>query len=69
MRDTDKLDGQIRLCLSKMSLGTRDKISKMSLSLQVQFEGQNEGQIRLFIENVPRDKMRDRISLSSRRDI
>nr|DAI17981.1 MAG TPA: hypothetical protein [Caudoviricetes sp.] len=33
MRDKDKVDGQIRLCLSKMSLRTRDKISKMSVSL------------------------------------
>ena len=69
MRDKDKVDGQIRMCLSKMSLRTRDKISKMSVSLKSQFEGQNEGQTRLFIENVPRDKMRDRILLSSRRRI
>ena len=66
MRDRDKVEGQIRLCLSKMSLRTRDKISKMSLSLRGRFEGQNEGQTRLFIENVPRDKMRDRISPSLR---
>ena len=32
-RDRDKVEGQIRMCLSKMSLGTRDKLSKMSLSL------------------------------------
>nr|DAK39313.1 MAG TPA: hypothetical protein [Caudoviricetes sp.] len=33
MRDRDKVEGQTRLCLSKMSLGTRDKLSKMSVSL------------------------------------
>nr|DAH84603.1 MAG TPA: hypothetical protein [Caudoviricetes sp.]DAI73227.1 MAG TPA: hypothetical protein [Caudoviricetes sp.]DAM98809.1 MAG TPA: hypothetical protein [Caudoviricetes sp.]DAP25774.1 MAG TPA: hypothetical protein [Caudoviricetes sp.]DAY99540.1 MAG TPA: hypothetical protein [Caudoviricetes sp.] len=33
MRDRDKVEGQTRMCHSKMSLGTRDKISKMSLSL------------------------------------
>nr|DAN32315.1 MAG TPA: hypothetical protein [Caudoviricetes sp.] len=32
-RDRDKLEGQSRICLSKMSLGTRDKLSKMSVSL------------------------------------
>ena len=55
MRDRDKLEGQIRICPSKMSL-----------SLQVRFEGQNEGQNRLFIENVPRDKMRDKIDYLSK---
>ena len=69
MRDRDKVEGQIRLCLSKMSLRTRDKISKMSLSLRGRFEGQNEGQSRLLIENVPRDKMRDRISPPPEREI
>nr|DAM98699.1 MAG TPA: hypothetical protein [Caudoviricetes sp.] len=33
MRDRDKVEGQSRMRLSKMSLRTRDKLSKMSVSL------------------------------------